>query len=161
MKRSALGLLAHRHHFRRVPRRRDRPQPSRLFLCQRSGSSGNGGRAGNEHHRCHAVQHADGLGPARRAHQHRQAHHGEISDSSAWEFCWRCPTPELVSLYAGFFLYGIGMGGTAILAEMIWANYFGRTSLGKIRGMGSLDHQRLLRRRPAVFRPDVRRHAKL
>ncbi len=30
------------------------------------------------------------------------------------------------------------MGGTAILAELIWANYFGRTSLGKIRGMGSL-----------------------
>jgi MFS family permease len=46
--------------------------------------------------------------------------------------------PGLVTLYAGFFLYGIGMGGTAILAELIWANYFGRTSLGKIRGMGSL-----------------------
>ncbi len=46
--------------------------------------------------------------------------------------------PELVTLYAGFFLYGIGMGGTAILAEMIWANYFRRVSLGKIRGMGSL-----------------------
>jgi MFS family permease len=44
----------------------------------------------------------------------------------------------LPSLYAGFFLYGIGMGGTAILAEMIWADYFGRISLGKIRGMGSL-----------------------
>jgi MFS family permease len=46
--------------------------------------------------------------------------------------------PALASLYAGFFLYGIGMGGTAILAEIIWADYFGRTSLGKIRGMGSL-----------------------
>ena len=46
--------------------------------------------------------------------------------------------PGLISLYAGFFLYGIGMGGTSILAEMIWANYFGRISLGKIRGMGSL-----------------------
>jgi MFS family permease len=41
-------------------------------------------------------------------------------------------------LYAGFFLYGIGLGGTSILSEMIWANYFGRISLGKIRGMGSL-----------------------
>ena len=30
------------------------------------------------------------------------------------------------------------MGGTSILAEMIWASYFGRASLGKIRGMGSL-----------------------
>jgi cyanate permease len=30
------------------------------------------------------------------------------------------------------------MGGTSILAEMIWANYFGRISLGKIHGMGSL-----------------------
>ena len=46
--------------------------------------------------------------------------------------------PGILSLYAGFFLYGIGMGGTSILAEMIWANYFGRISLGKIRGMGSL-----------------------
>jgi MFS transporter, OFA family, oxalate/formate antiporter len=46
--------------------------------------------------------------------------------------------PGLLSLYAGFFLYGIGMGGTAILAELIWANYFGRISLGKIRGVGSL-----------------------
>lgn len=46
--------------------------------------------------------------------------------------------PGLVSLYAGFFLYGIGMGATSILAEMIWATYFGRISLGKVRGMGSL-----------------------
>lgn len=46
--------------------------------------------------------------------------------------------PGLLSLYSGFFLYGIGMGGTAILAELIWANYFGRITLGKIRGMGSL-----------------------
>ena len=30
------------------------------------------------------------------------------------------------------------MGETSILAEMIWAKYFGRLSLGKIRGMGSL-----------------------
>ena len=47
-------------------------------------------------------------------------------------------SPGVLSLYAGFFLYGIGMGGSSILAEMIWANYFGRISLGKIRGMGSL-----------------------
>jgi MFS family permease len=47
-------------------------------------------------------------------------------------------SPGLLPLYAGFFLYGIGMGGSSILAEMIWANYFGRVSLGKIRGLGSL-----------------------
>ncbi|HXV81967.1 MAG TPA: MFS transporter [Candidatus Binatia bacterium] len=46
--------------------------------------------------------------------------------------------PGILSLYGGFLLYGIGMGGSSILAEMIWANYFGRISLGKIRGMGSL-----------------------
>jgi len=51
---------------------------------------------------------------------------------------WALSDPGLVSLYGGFFLYGIGMGATSILAEMIWANYFGRISLGKIRGMGSL-----------------------
>jgi sugar phosphate permease len=32
--------------------------------------------------------------------------------------------PGLGSLYAGFFIYGIGMGGTAILAETIWADFF-------------------------------------
>jgi len=47
-------------------------------------------------------------------------------------------SPGVHSLYAGFFLYGIGMGGSSILAELIWANYFGRISLGKIRGMGML-----------------------
>ena len=46
--------------------------------------------------------------------------------------------PGMAPLYAGFFIYGIGMGGTAILAETIWADFFGRVSLGKIRGMGSL-----------------------
>ena len=51
---------------------------------------------------------------------------------------WALSDPGPFSLYAGFFLYGIGMGGTSILAEMIWATYFGRISLGKIRGMGSL-----------------------
>jgi MFS family permease len=51
---------------------------------------------------------------------------------------WALSDPGIFSLYGGFFLYGIGMGGTSILSEMIWANYFGRISLGKIRGMGSL-----------------------
>ena len=46
--------------------------------------------------------------------------------------------PGMAPLYVGFFIYGIGMGGTAILAETIWADFFGRISLGKIRGMGSL-----------------------
>jgi MFS family permease len=51
---------------------------------------------------------------------------------------WALSDPGILSLYGGFFLYGIGMGGTSILSEMIWANYFGRVSLGKIRGMASL-----------------------
>ena len=51
---------------------------------------------------------------------------------------WALSDPGLISLYGGFFLYGTGMGGTSILAELIWANYFGRISLGKIRGLGSL-----------------------
>jgi len=46
--------------------------------------------------------------------------------------------PGMAPLYVGYLCYGIGMGGTAILAETIWADFFGRTSLGKIRGMGSL-----------------------
>jgi MFS family permease len=47
-------------------------------------------------------------------------------------------TTHLPLIYAGFFIYGIGLGGTQILQEVIWANYFGRISLGTIRGMGIL-----------------------
>jgi MFS family permease len=44
----------------------------------------------------------------------------------------------VMSLYAGFFLYGVGLGGSWVLQEMIWAHYFGRVSLGMVRGMGVL-----------------------
>lgn len=45
---------------------------------------------------------------------------------------------ELRFVYAGFFLYGIGLGGGFVLREVVWANYFGRLSLGAVRGMGLL-----------------------
>ena len=42
------------------------------------------------------------------------------------------------ALYSGFFLYGIGLGGSLVLQELIWATYFGRLSLGTVRGLGIL-----------------------
>ena len=45
-------------------------------------------------------------------------------------------TSSLICLYAGFFLYGIGLGGNMVLPDLLWASYFGRRSLGKIRGLG-------------------------
>jgi OFA family oxalate/formate antiporter-like MFS transporter len=47
-------------------------------------------------------------------------------------------TGNLFCLYAGFFLYGIGLGGNMVLPDILWADYFGRQSLGRIRGMGLL-----------------------
>jgi MFS family permease len=47
-------------------------------------------------------------------------------------------TGNLFCLYAGFFIYGIGLGGNMVLPDTLWAGYFGRRSLGKIRGMGLL-----------------------
>jgi MFS family permease len=41
-------------------------------------------------------------------------------------------------LYAGFLLYGAGLGGGWVLQELIWAHYFGRLSLGAVRGAGIL-----------------------
>ena len=38
-------------------------------------------------------------------------------------------------LYLGFFLYGTGLAGSFVLREVIWANFFGRTSLGTVRGL--------------------------
>lgn len=40
---------------------------------------------------------------------------------------------ELV--YGGFFLYGTGLAGSFVLREVIWANFFGRASLGTVRGL--------------------------
>jgi len=45
---------------------------------------------------------------------------------------------QIQFVYAGFFLYGIGLGGSFVLREIVWANYFGRLSLGTVRGMGLL-----------------------
>ena len=47
-------------------------------------------------------------------------------------------TGNIFLLYAGFLLYGIGLGGSMVLPEILWANYFGRRSLGKVRGLGLL-----------------------
>lgn len=47
-------------------------------------------------------------------------------------------TRDLVPIYLGFFLYGVGLGGSFVLPEIIWASYFGRLSLGTVRGLGLL-----------------------
>ncbi|MGH7827318.1 MAG: MFS transporter [Candidatus Binatia bacterium] len=47
-------------------------------------------------------------------------------------------TGNLFLLYAGFLLYGIGLGGSMVLPDLFWANYFGRQSLGTVRGLGLL-----------------------
>lgn len=60
-------------------------------------------------------------------------------------------TSSLICLYTGFFLYGIGLGGNMVLPDLLWANYFGRRSLGRIRGMGLLISQVLAAFGPPFF----------
>jgi MFS family permease len=60
-------------------------------------------------------------------------------------------TGSLACLYIGFFLYGIGLGGNMVLPDLLWASYFGRRSLGKIRGMGLLISQFLAALGPPFF----------
>jgi MFS family permease len=60
-------------------------------------------------------------------------------------------TSNLICLYVGFFLYGIGLGGNMVLPDLLWASYFGRRSLGKIRGMGLLISQVLAASGPPFF----------
>lgn len=45
-------------------------------------------------------------------------------------------TAELAAIYVGFFIYGAGLGGSQVLQELIWAHYYGRVSLGTVRGLG-------------------------
>lgn len=44
----------------------------------------------------------------------------------------------VTTLYLGFLIYGFGLGGSLVIRELLWANCFGRTSLGRVRGMGFL-----------------------
>ena len=41
---------------------------------------------------------------------------------------------NLWAIYIGFCLYGLGLGGVHVLEEVMWADYFGRLSLGTVRG---------------------------
>ncbi len=38
-------------------------------------------------------------------------------------------------MWAGFFVWGFGFGGTIPIGEFIWARYFGRRYLGSVRGL--------------------------
>jgi MFS transporter, OFA family, oxalate/formate antiporter len=60
-------------------------------------------------------------------------------------------TGNMICLYLGFFLYGIGLGGNMVLPDTLWAGYFGRRSLGSIRGMGLLVSQILAAMGPPFF----------
>ncbi|MDH3443075.1 MAG: MFS transporter, partial [Deltaproteobacteria bacterium] len=42
---------------------------------------------------------------------------------------------QLYLVYLGFFLYGTGLAGSFVLREVIWANFYGRASLGTVRGI--------------------------
>ena len=43
------------------------------------------------------------------------------------------PTP--FGIIVGLVLYGIGSGGSMVVSETIWANYYGRLSLGTVRSL--------------------------
>jgi OFA family oxalate/formate antiporter-like MFS transporter len=60
-------------------------------------------------------------------------------------------TDNLFCLYAGFLLYGIGLGGNMVLPDILWADYFGRRSLGKVRGLGLLISQTVAALGPPFF----------
>jgi MFS family permease len=60
-------------------------------------------------------------------------------------------TGGLFCLYAGFLLYGIGLGGNMVLPDILWASYYGRRSLGRIRGMGLFISHMLAAAGPPFF----------
>ena len=43
---------------------------------------------------------------------------------------------DTLMLYLSIFVIGLGIGGVVTVQEVVWANYFGRLSLGTIRGVG-------------------------
>jgi cyanate permease len=47
---------------------------------------------------------------------------------------WLLP-PSEASLLAGIIFFGLGASGSQVVAEVIWASYYGRLSLGTARGV--------------------------
>lgn len=43
---------------------------------------------------------------------------------------------EPAAIVLGLICYGLSLSGTAVMQDVIWANYFGRLSLGTVRGIG-------------------------
>ncbi len=56
--------------------------------------------------------------------------------TDAAPFAGAIPLSQII-LFAGFFLYGFGFGGTIPISEFIWARYFGRRRIGAIRGISN------------------------
>jgi sugar phosphate permease len=66
----------------------------------------------------------------------------DVRKVSCFQFLIQCvglvvitTSADIRLVYAGFFLYGTGLAGSFVLREVIWANFFGRTSLGTVRGL--------------------------
>jgi len=47
---------------------------------------------------------------------------------------WLLP-PSEASLLAGIILFGMGASGSQVVAEVMWASFYGRLSLGAVRGI--------------------------
>ena len=65
---------------------------------------------------------------------------------------------DILLVYVGFFLYGTGLAGSFVLREVIWANFFGRISLGTVRGLSLFFSTSIRRQWRAVFRFSPRSH---
>ena len=66
----------------------------------------------------------------------------DVRKVSCFQFLIQCvglvvitTSADIRLVYAGFFLYGTGLAGSFVLREVIWANFFGRMSLGTVRGL--------------------------
>ena len=45
--------------------------------------------------------------------------------------------PTLPLMFAAIFVLGIGVGGVMTIQETVWADYYGRLTLGTVRSIGS------------------------
>jgi OFA family oxalate/formate antiporter-like MFS transporter len=43
---------------------------------------------------------------------------------------------DLTTMYCAIFLFGVGVGGIVTVQEIVWADYFGRLTLGTVRSIG-------------------------
>ena len=127
-------LLALDSHFWYRQRRHSRSQSAHFFLCHRHRLLAADRRVLHEHHRAHTTRLNAHLGCTRRPIRYQEGFLCPVCDPGSGAGS-RHIERRYPSRLRGLLSLRHRLAGSFVLREVIWANFFGRVSLGTVRGL--------------------------